>query len=139
MIEYYLNFRELCFVPLHDRGQDSKFHLSHFQKSGYVCRLLSPVLLLFFLKYFSHILCRNRVKVFAEFTSCFKIVFVRLMSHCFFPLKIIAFYCTQYIQFSVERNARSILGSTPAIVQSFQFAEFMFTLWDVVICLNHLN
>ena len=40
MIEHFLNFFELCFISL----RDSRFHLSHFQKSGYVCRLLSQCL-----------------------------------------------------------------------------------------------
>ena len=87
----------IFFLPLPDRDKDFRFHLSHFQKSGYVCRLLSQCFDFFFLKYFSHFFVHESCQSICRVYLVYQDRVLRLMSHCFFPLKRIAFYCTQII------------------------------------------
>ena len=67
-----------CSLPLRDRDQDSRFLLSHFQESGHLCKKKQ------FFKYF-RISCARMV---LKYLQSLPAHVLRLMSHCFFPLKL---------------------------------------------------
>ena len=114
MIEHYLNFRDF-FLPLPSGYQDSRLFIS-FSKERYACRL-SQYFDFFFLEilltFFVHESCQSICRVYLVFQDRV----LRLMSHCFFPLKMYRFLlhtnrcqtflmCTSCVS-SSEHNYRS--------------------------------
>ena len=122
----------IFFLPLPDGDKDSRFHfIISFSKERLRLQIIEPVFWFFFLKYFSHFFVHESCQSICRVYLVYQDRVLRLMSHCFFPLKTYRFLlhtnhcqtipmCTSCVS-SSEHNYRS---EFPNLIQS-QFCWFI--------------